>query len=224
MLFASQQLLLVVADNFDSSDAKLQFYDGTTLLHEANVTLGSKGLAWGIGEKKLSTNITDPQKVEGDKRAPAGIFRLPFAFGYAAKPVANLPYLYASKELICVDDSDSKLYNQVVMKMQNIKSFEWMRRKDAQYRYGVMVGHNLQAQRKKGSCIFLHIQKGPNAPTAGCTAMNQADLLRILKLLDKRKNPLLIQVPKSASQEILELYPQLKKSNLLHPHQMHHVQ
>lgn len=223
MLFASQQLILVVADGFDATHAKLEFYEDSTLLHEANVTLGSNGLAWGSGEIALQQNAADPQKKEGDKRSPAGIFKLPFSFGYEHTPVANLPYLYASKELICVDDTTSPLYNNVIIKEKNIQSFEWMHRDDGQYRYGVMVGHNPSGEKKRGSCIFLHIQKTPHATTAGCTAMTQEDILKLLQLLDRRKNPLLIQIPKSAAGQIRKLYPQLQDSNLLHPHQNHLV-
>jgi len=43
------------------------------------------------------------------------------------------------------------------------------------------------------------------------------DLKTIVELLDKDKNPLLIQVPNSSAQEIIKLYPQLKSSTLLLP-------
>jgi L,D-peptidoglycan transpeptidase YkuD (ErfK/YbiS/YcfS/YnhG family) len=97
------------------------------------------------------------------------------------------------------------------------KSFEYMRRDDAQYELGVVVAHNEDAKVKRGSCIFLHVQKEQNASTAGCTSMRLDDLKTIVELLDKDKNPLLIQVPNSSAQEIIKLYPQLKSSTLLLP-------
>ena len=126
-----------------------------------------------------------------------------------------MPYLYTSEDLICVDDSDSKFYNQIIKAKGNEKSFEYMKRKDYQYELGIVVEHNKKAVYKRGSCIFMHVKKSKNAPTAGCTAMSLKELQSITNWLDIKKNPILIQIPKSSSTEILELYPQLKGSELL---------
>ena len=44
-----------------------------------------------------------------------------------------------------------------------------------------------------GSCIFLHIWKGPGATTSGCTAMKAADVATIVRWLDAAKEPRLVQ-------------------------------
>ncbi len=90
-----------------------------------------------------------------------------------------------------------------------------MKRKDYQYELGIVVEHNKKAVYKRGSCIFMHVKKSKNAPTAGCTAMSLKELQSITNWLDIKKNPILIQIPKSSSTEILKLYPQLKGSELL---------
>ena len=126
-----------------------------------------------------------------------------------------MPYLYTSKNLICVDDSNSPFYNQVIEANGNEKSFENMRRNDHQYELGIMVAHNQNAIRKRGSCIFLHVKKEQDAPTAGCTSMSLEEIKKIALWLDKNRHPLLIQIPKSSSEEIKKLYPQLKSSKLL---------
>jgi D-alanyl-D-alanine dipeptidase len=41
-----------------------------------------------------------------------------------------------------------------------------------------------------GSCIFIHIKK---VPTAGCTVMNEKEIKEIIRWLEPKKNPLLIQ-------------------------------
>jgi len=215
LLFSSQQILLVVADDFNTSTASLELFEEGSILFSTKVNIGKNGLGWGLGEIALEQNIQEPLKKEGDKKAPAGVFKLFSSFGYKYSPNSSLPYLYADKQLICVDDSHSPFYNQIIMQIGDEQSFEYMRRDDHQYKYGITVGHNLQQIKGRGSCIFLHIQKAQGIGTAGCTSMKEEDLKKILKILDKNKNPIFIQIPKSSSKEIKKLYPKLKNSKLL---------
>ena len=90
-----------------------------------------------------------------------------------------------------------------------------MKRNDLQYELGIVVDHNPEAKYRRGSCIFIHVEKSKDAGTAGCTSMRLEQLKKIATWLDAKKNPILIQIPKSFSQKILELYPELKKSSLL---------
>ena len=209
-LFSSQQIILVIADDFNSSHASLKFFEDDTILLEANVNLGKNGLGWGIGEVLLTQGQGQPLKFEGDKKAPAGVFKLTNIFGYSYTSNYKLPYLYASKKLICVDDSSSNFYNHIIEANGNEKRFEFMKRKDMQYKYGVTVSHNTLGEFKRGSCIFLHIQKDINASTAGCTSMKESTLKKIISLLDIKKEPLLIQIPQSSFKEIQKLFPQIK--------------
>ena len=215
-LHSSQQIILVVSDDLNSSKAKLECYeDSQSVCATIDVNIGKNGLAWGLGERILHKKKNEPLKYEGDKRAPIGIFKLTNIFGYSKKHNYNLPYLFTSKNLICVDDSDSKFYNQVIEANGGEKSFENMRRDDHQYELGIMVSHNSEAIKKRGSCIFLHVKKEKDAPTAGCTSMSLKEIQKIASWLDKSKEPILIQIPKSSSEEIKELYPELKGSKLL---------
>ena len=217
LLFCSQQIILVVAKDMNSSQAKLEcFEDGHKKFDTINVNLGFNGLGWGLGIVDIPKNIAPNLiKKEGDKRAPAGIFPLIQAFGYAKKSDTKLPYIQATKSLICVDDVNAVSYNKIIVQKGDEKSFEYMKRDDALYKYGVVVGHNLQAKRGYGSCIFLHIQRAKKSPTVGCTSMKEANIRKIVKWLDKKKNPILIQIPKQEAQEILKRYPSLKASSLL---------
>ena len=215
-LFSSEQIILVVSDNMQSSKAKLECYeDGKKLFKTIDVNLGKNGLGWGIGEYKFPLKKGDVLKYEGDKKAPAGIFKLNNIFGYAKNGNYKMPYLFTSEDLICVDDTHSPFYNQIIQAHGDEKSFEYMRRKDHQYTIGVTVEHNKDALQKRGSCIFLHVEKFSGAGTAGCTSMKYEDLKKIVEWLDKKKNPLLIQIPKNRAQKILKLYPQLQDSKLL---------
>jgi L,D-peptidoglycan transpeptidase YkuD (ErfK/YbiS/YcfS/YnhG family) len=216
LLLASQQILLVVSDDFNSSKATLQAYEnGVPFYKKIVVNIGKNGLGWGLGEKEFDVKKGEPLKYEGDNKAPIGVFKLTNLFGYSKDNSFKMSYFYTSKELICVDDSDSNFYNQLIEANGNEKSFEKMKRKDGQYELGIVVAHNTMAKKGRGSCIFIHVQRAQNTPTAGCTSMPLADLKVIAHWLDKKKNPLLIQIPKSKIQKVKILYPNLKNSELL---------
>jgi L,D-peptidoglycan transpeptidase YkuD (ErfK/YbiS/YcfS/YnhG family) len=178
------------------------------------VVVGRHGLAWGSGEL---TPASPPGpaangqrwrlKREGDGCAPAGVFRLPFAFGRAASLEASwvrLPYQQTSPTLRGVDDPASRYYNQVVDEVRlpdggtkDWTSSEEMLRADGVYDWGVFVGHNhpkpVGGPEARGSCIFLHRWSGPRAGTAGCTAMSPATLHDLLRWLDPAAEPVLVQ-------------------------------
>lgn len=202
---ANEQIILVLADDFNSTQARLYTYEKNEsnykkVFSPLTVNLGRSGLAWGIGLKKMHIKANEPRKKEGDGKAPAGIFELTSSFGYATTFPTKLPYLQADKHLVCVDDSNSKAYNTLTYASnpkEIYQSFEWMKRDDNLYEIGVVVAHNSKAIAKKGSCIFLHVQKADASPTSGCTSMPYKALKKIMMWLDTTKKPLLIQVPKA---------------------------
>lgn len=216
-LFADNQIILVVSQDFNSSKASLECYEnGEQLFNTMDVNIGTNGLGWGIPKTNIPHKKSEPFKKEGDKKAPAGVFKLTKIFGYEKNKNFHMPYVYAQKNLICVDDVDSEYYNQLIFMKQNPpKSFEFMKRDDKQYELGILVEHNKKGIKGKGSCIFIHVRKAKDASTAGCTSMSLENLKKITSWLDKSKNPTLIQIPKSYAKEVLKLYPELKESKLL---------
>lgn len=170
-----------------------------------SVVVGKNGLGWGAGtiltESSAFRAASDPVKKEGDGKAPAGIFALGTVFGYAPQPLAGLkmPYLNLTPSIECVDDTSSKSYNRIVDRatvLPDWNSSEHMLRSDELYRWGIFVDHNANpAQPGGGSCIFLHIWRGPDKGTVGCTAMPQEQLESVLTWLDPARKPLLVQLP-----------------------------
>ena len=216
-LSASQQIILVVSKDFNTSTASMECYEGEKkVFSTVKVNIGKNGLGWGLGEIILPQNSDEPLKKEGDKKAPAGVFKLTNIFGYKKNQIFHLPYLFASKNLICIDDTKSNKYNKI-MRIPKIKpkSFEYMKRDDSQYELGIVVAHNILGIRGRGSCIFMHVKKSNTSPTVGCTSMSLDEIKDITSWLDKNKNPLLIQIPKSSSKEIKKLFPALQRSKLL---------
>jgi L,D-peptidoglycan transpeptidase YkuD (ErfK/YbiS/YcfS/YnhG family) len=103
-----------------------------------------------------------------------------------------MPYRQATEDDFWVDDVNSEDYNKWVKGKPNAASWEKMKRDDDQYKYGVVIEYNMHPIVKgKGSAIFLHIWKQGGA-TAGCIAMPEEMVLRILGWLDPAKRPLII--------------------------------
>jgi L,D-peptidoglycan transpeptidase YkuD (ErfK/YbiS/YcfS/YnhG family) len=121
-------------------------------------------------------------KREGDKRAPAGVFRLLEVYGFASREEADIvsfPYRHLTAGVEGIDDPSSRYYNRLVdgaSVHRDWKSSEQMRRSGEVYRWGVVVGHNWNQIPGAGSCIFLHIWERPGEPTSGCTAMPADEL------------------------------------------------
>ena len=210
-LFALSQYIIVISDDINSQKAILRCFEGEKEIFESiDVNLGKNGLGWGISDFTISHNKNETKKREGDKKAPIGIFKLTSVFGYAPTSKTKMPYIQAKDNLICVDDSKHINYNQIItMPKAKPKSFEYMRRKDEQYKLGIVVEHNKIQKPYAGSCIFIHVQKHLNAPTSGCTSMKYNDLEKIVTWLDIKNNPILIQVPKKYLSEVKKLYPEL---------------
>ena len=202
----SRQCVVVVASGWNSKTGVLRLFERTgdewkMRGREVPVVLGKKGLAWGRGLVDLQTG-SDPRKIEGDNKVPAGIFRLGPAFGYAPARAGGwikLRYVPLTKNTEGIDDPRSRYYNRLVDRSKvarvDWRTSEQMLRTDNLYKWGVVVAHNATAQPGAGSCIFLHIWKNSAASTAGCTAMAEADLVGLLRWLEPAARPVLVQMP-----------------------------
>jgi len=159
--------------------------------------IGRAGLGWGLGLHE-TPKYAKYIKREGDGRSPAGVFELKNGFGYGNLNI-RYPYQVYTRDYHCVDDSNSIWYNKIIDSKKvkrDYNSFEYMRLLNSiEYKYGIVVNHNPYAKKFGGSCIFIHIKKD-NSGTSGCTAMDEEEILDILKWLREDRNPLLIQLPK----------------------------
>jgi L,D-peptidoglycan transpeptidase YkuD (ErfK/YbiS/YcfS/YnhG family) len=201
-----RQVVLVLSSETRSIPAKMWMLERTTADDRWStaagpipVNLGRNGLAWGDGEHTIAAPAGFPIKQEGDGCSPAGVFRIPFAFGYAPANEAvkvHLPYVPVTETLAGVDDVNSKFYNQVVDASTVTKDWhsnETMLRSDGLYQWGAFVAHNPRCEPGRGSCIFFHLWSGPGQPTAGCTAMTEENVVKLLSWLDPAKEPRLVQ-------------------------------
>jgi L,D-peptidoglycan transpeptidase YkuD (ErfK/YbiS/YcfS/YnhG family) len=195
---SSQHVLVIVSGDQDSTGWLYRYSNErgqwTAVGEPVPVTVGGGGVA---------------KQREGDKRAPSGAYRLTQSFGYAETPPLGLkmPYIPLRPETECVDDAGSRFYNQVVNPSEvggrSWSSSEMMRRDlnnhDDLYQLGLLVAYNPDGAKDPasgkgaGSCIFLHIWRGPTYPTVGCTAMPEAAMLTLLSWLDPLQQPILVQ-------------------------------
>ncbi len=215
----SHQCIVVLTDHWASTTGVMHAFErgGATASWKQRgpgiaVVVGKNGLGQGRGLVRLDFEGA-PNKKEGGDRAPAGLFRLSSAFGYAPAGSAawvKLPYLALSKQVEGIDDPNSRYYNKLVDRSKLAKtdwrSSEQMRRDDVLYEWGVVVEHNPAAMPGAGSCIFLHIWKSSSAPTAGCTAMPETDLVKLLRWLDPARHPILVQMPRAVYQTVRAKY------------------
>nr|WP_295092146.1 L,D-transpeptidase family protein [Ruminococcus sp.] len=140
-----------------------------------------------VGKNGVSDNCH-----EGDYCTPKGIFSLGFAFGI--QPMNNLNIEYRQININCywIDDPLSQLYNQWV-ESNNItwNSAEHLIEYSDAYKYSVVINYNMNpVQAYKGSAFFIHCMTGTY--TAGCVAVPEKDMLKILEWLDSSKNPIIM--------------------------------
>lgn len=181
-LRSARQLVLVETDGFNTSMATLRRYVRSSRKAEWKAdgdpspsVVGEAGLGWGLTFRKLARE-GEPLKQEGDKRAPAGVFKLGAPFGFEASKLLRYMKLEAEKQF-CVDDAESPLYSRIVplAKAGEAKSGERMW-EIALYKRGFVIDYLTDRKEKSGSCIFLHVWKAPDNPTAGCVATAEPDV------------------------------------------------
>jgi D-alanyl-D-alanine dipeptidase len=227
-LARSTQMIVVTTSDWNAVEGRLQRYERDTagetwrpVDKSIPVVVGKNGLGWGIGvvatdDPKVRI-ASDPVKQEGDGRAPAGVFALGTAFGYASQlpQGSKMPYLELTPATECVDDVGSKYYNRVVERSvvaPDWNSSEHMRSAGESYRWGIVVNHNGTVTNANahppvpggGSCIFLHIWKSSEQGTLGCTAMSQIKLETLITWLDPKREPLLVQLPAQEYGRLIE--------------------
>ncbi len=181
-----QQIIVVTTNSLTSQRATLRTYerrDGR--MHEVFAPMSAV-----VGYSGISAN-----KREGDGKTPVGIFDLSTAFGTAPSPAGvRLPYQRTTKNDYWIDDPSSPDYNQWKTyegdPTKKWKSFE--RLQIDLYKYAVVMEYNTDPiVPGKGSAIFLHTWRGATSPTAGCVAIAEADLVKLLKWLDPKKMPII---------------------------------
>lgn len=212
----AQQVVVVVTPDWNANQGALRTFERADgkwrqVGESEPVTVGRNGSAWGLGlhpdlqTRPQTRSQAGPLKHEGDGRSPAGVFGIGDAFGYARHADTALPYDAMQASHYCMDVSGSPLYNRIVdarsVGTEAVAgSTEPMRLDlhsagDQRYRLGFVIEHNPQAKRDAGSCIFAHLWRKPAESTAGCTAMADPTMARLLAWLRPDQHPVFVLLP-----------------------------
>jgi len=71
-----------------------------------------------------------------------------------------------------------------------------MRRNDDLYQYGIVIEYNTDPIIKGyGSAIFFHVWAGTKSTTAGCVAVSENDIRKIISWLNPAANPVILINP-----------------------------
>lgn len=118
---------------------------------------------------------------EGDNKTPKGDFAVTGAFGIRPNPGTELPYTDITPGIFACDE-DCQYYNMIIdtALVHHRCKGEDMHSIDPQYRYGMTIDFNSERIYPAGSAIFIHC-KGEKPYTAGCVAVAESDLVKILK-------------------------------------------
>jgi len=197
------QLVLVEVVHFDDSIASLTRWsrDGTGWRLEGSpipARVGAKGSAWGRGLHPTQPGV---QKVEGDLRAPAGIFRLGALYGDVDAPEGTRwPYVAVGPRDLWVEDATAPTYNTHfrvpgIRPLTPWEESQRMKLGDPAHALKLAVLHNAPPEvvAGAGSAIFVHSwRRDGEGATAGCTAMQRSDLDRVLTWLEPAAAPVLV--------------------------------
>ncbi len=194
-----KQMVLSLASDWDSHTGKLQFFErsgGHWVATSAVIPVlyGKSGLAWGRGLR--GTGEPGPQKVERDKRAPAGVFEIGkvYTFDQALPEGADYPFHVVTKHCAWIDDPTLPQYNRHV-EVDPANPPVWfekqkMRHNDPAHRWLIEIRHNADPPVSgAGSAIFFHNRRGPNRASAGCTVMAEENMVRMLSWLRAKDHP-----------------------------------
>ena len=201
----SQQVVVVQAKSLRSTKGTLQAFE-------------KRNGKWVEFQKVVSADlgygglIPGKDRRQGTGKTPTGVYAITSSFGRKADPGTKLDY-------IKVDRNDAWTYNPKYPSTYNI--FQSANRSWAsygnyverlysygkQYNYVAIMDYNLPKGKitkgpnginrsenppntSMGGGIFLHVSNGNK--TAGCIAINEAAMQKLMKWFDPKKNPVIV--------------------------------
>jgi L,D-peptidoglycan transpeptidase YkuD (ErfK/YbiS/YcfS/YnhG family) len=183
-LASARKLVLVTADGMSTSNASIQRFERAAssqpwrpVSAPQPALIGKGGMGWANMFRSFAKN-GERTKAEGDKRVPAGFFRIGQSFGF--QPSGRPNYLHIKEGTVCVDDLESGAYNTITTraKVGAMTHGENMWRVPA-YRNGLAIDYPPDRRARAGSCIFVHIRLPSATGTAGCVAVPEPQVIEL---------------------------------------------
>lgn len=207
---ATTQVVVGLADDWGSTSVRLQRYERKEggpwrpAGQPWQGRLGGAGLVWGRGLNPAPVGAA--LKVEGDKRAPAGVFALGTACGYDREIVRHpeQAYFQVTTRDLWIEDAASPHYN-TRLRLEREPRTAWekkaqMRQGDYAHSLKLFIRHNAPPRVVPGggSSIFFHIWRaGGTKASIGCTTMHEAKLREFIAWLDPRRLPVYVLLPRA---------------------------
>lgn len=121
---------------------------------------------------------------EGDGKTPVGVFVFVEAFGILENPGTKMSYTKVDETHYWVDDSTSGYYNQLVS--TDVIKKDWISAEHVidfgeSYHYVLATSYNMERIPGKGSAVFLHCTSQESEVTAGCIAVPEQYMKKIMK-------------------------------------------
>jgi L,D-peptidoglycan transpeptidase YkuD (ErfK/YbiS/YcfS/YnhG family) len=204
LLNAAKQAVIAVAETWESVEGKLFLSERgsegrwVSTGPAIDIAFGVRGLVWA------------EDKIEGDAKSPAGIFKIGPVYGKgASRGSFAIEYREITPGMEAVDDPNSLYYNQIVDRALS-SSPDWRSSEKMQeidlYDLMLVIQHNWpDPVPGRGSAIFMHRWRGKGEGTAGCIAMEYNDLRNILTWLDPGAAPVLVLLPRKNASDLLKI-------------------
>jgi L,D-peptidoglycan transpeptidase YkuD (ErfK/YbiS/YcfS/YnhG family) len=125
-----------------------------------------------------------PQAKSGVPATPMGVYTLDSAFGTAANPGTSLPYTQVGPNNWWSGDDHSPTFNSMQVCAKAACPFNTADSENLQipqYKHAVVMGVNKNKTPGGGAAFFFHTTDGK--PTEGCVAVEDAQLVSIMKWL-----------------------------------------
>jgi L,D-peptidoglycan transpeptidase YkuD (ErfK/YbiS/YcfS/YnhG family) len=175
-LAEARRLVLVTAKSMNDMHATMQLYERAAPVEPWRtagpaepVVLGRAGMGWSHFFRRYA-KAGEIMKVEGDKRAPAGVYPIGRSFGTVPSPRRG--HLQVTDDTVCVYEPSSPRYNTITSRrLAGPVKVENMSKALPMYRRGLVVDYPTDGRTRAGSCIFIHVWRSPTTGTAGCVAM-----------------------------------------------------
>jgi len=141
----------------------------------------------GFWKKDMSTNgfvgqqgVTSNKK-EGDRKAPTGSFKIPFAFG-TENPITKMSFRPITRNSYWISNVNDRQYNTWQEKSSSSSADEHLIKYASQYKYAMAIDYNMNNPvRGDGSAIFLHVSNG--TPTLGCVSIPESNMRYLMQEL-----------------------------------------
>jgi L,D-peptidoglycan transpeptidase YkuD (ErfK/YbiS/YcfS/YnhG family) len=173
----ARRLVLVTAKTMSDMSAEMRLYERASpgepwraASEPEPANLGRAGMGWSHFFRRYA-HAGEPLKLEGDRRAPAGVYPIGRSFGIL--PSSRPGYLRVTEDTVCVNEPLSPHYNAITSRklIEPNTSVENMSRALPMYRRGLVVGYPTDGKARAGSCIFIHVWRSPTSGTAGCVSL-----------------------------------------------------